>query len=90
LVLGSSAWGWALSSAWLTISTLGVPYKLVGRTYSEIRGSFETETGNAKVTVPTIETPEGFVTDSWKIAEWVSNRIPRVVRSAAAGWKGSS
>ena len=62
--------------AWKTevdLSTLGVPYELRGKTFAQIRGQFEKETGNPKVSVPTIETEDGWVTDSWTIAEYVGH-----------------
>lgn len=61
--------------AWKTevdLSTLGVPYELRGKTFAQIRGEFEKETGNPKVSVPTLKTEDGWITDSWKIAEYVS------------------
>lgn len=58
----------------LPSSTLGIPYELVGRTYEEIRGSFEGETGNRKVTVPTIKVGGEWVTDSWAIAEYLDDK----------------
>lgn len=61
--------------AWKTevdLSTLGVPYELKGKTFAQIRGEFEKETGNPKVSVPTLKTEDGWITDSWTIAEYVS------------------
>lgn len=61
--------------AWKTevdLSTLGVPYELKGKTFAQIRGEFEKETGNPKVSVPTLQTEDGWITDSWTIAEYVS------------------
>lgn len=49
-----------------------MPYELKGKTFAQIRGEFEKETGNPKVSVPTIKVGDEWVTDSWKIAEWVS------------------
>ncbi|KAL1411565.1 hypothetical protein Q8F55_002528 [Vanrija albida] len=74
--------------AWKTevdLGTLGVPYKLEGRIYDDIRGSFETETGNPKVTVPTLKTEDGYVTDSWAIAEWAEAKYGTPERSLFGG-----
>ncbi len=42
-------------------------------TFPNIRGRLAKETGNEQVTVPTMVTEDGFVTDSWEIAQWVSD-----------------
>lgn len=54
---------------------LGIPYNLVGRTFAQIRGEFEKETGNPKVSVPTIKVGNEWVTDSFAIAEWVGTSV---------------
>ncbi|BEJ12460.1 hypothetical protein CspHIS471_0209200 [Cutaneotrichosporon sp. HIS471] len=71
----------------INLRTLGVPYNLEGRTFDEIRGSFETETGNLKVTVPTVKTADGWVTGSWEIAEWAEDTYGTPERSLFAGGK---
>lgn len=56
----------------LMTSILGVQPDIVNLTFPQIRDQLERETGNPKVTVPTLKTPEGFVTDSWEVAKYVS------------------
>lgn len=51
---------------------LGVPYNPVALTFPQIRDDLAKLTGNEKVTVPTLKTESGFVTDSWEIAKYVS------------------
>ena len=42
-------------------------------TFLQVRNELAKETGNDKVTVPTLRTEGGeYITDSWKIAEYVS------------------
>lgn len=53
-------------------SILGVPYDTVPLTFPQIRDQLAAETGNDKVTVPTLKTAGGFVTDSWEVAKYVS------------------
>lgn len=56
----------------LLIRILGIPYKEVKMTFADIRSTLEKLTGNPAVTVPTLEVAPGqYVTDSFKIAEWV-------------------
>lgn len=56
-----------------TRSILGVPYESVPMTFPEVRGNLATDSGNNEVTCPTIKLPNnGYITDSWVIAKWVS------------------
>lgn len=78
----------ACSSRWLTSRTspliprypessltqariLGVSYDFEELTFAQIRGQLADDTGNDAVTVPTLK-GEGYVTDSWEIAKFVS------------------
>lgn len=54
-----------------------MPYTWVGRTFEEIRTTFETETGNPKVTVPALKIDDKWVSDSFVVAEAVRN--PRAI-----------
>jgi glutathione S-transferase len=60
-------------------------------TFPNIRGRLAKETGNEQVTVPTMVTEDGFVTDSWEIAQWVSD-CGGVLASPGAprSWAGQS
>lgn len=58
----------------LTFSVLGVPYHLVGKTFEEIRTSFEKETNSPGITVPAIQDGGKWLWDSFALAEFVSIR----------------
>ncbi|GMK59708.1 hypothetical protein CspeluHIS016_0803140 [Cutaneotrichosporon spelunceum] len=53
------------------MAILGLHYNVVPLTFPVIRTRLAAETGNDKVTVPTLVTDEGYVTDSWAIAQWL-------------------
>ncbi|BEI93462.1 uncharacterized protein CcaverHIS019_0510900 [Cutaneotrichosporon cavernicola] len=53
------------------MAILGLHYNVVPLTFPIIRGRLAQETGNDQVTVPTLITEDGFVTDSWAIAQWL-------------------
>lgn len=59
--------------AWKTavdLGTLGVPYRLEGRTFEEIRTTFEKDTV-AGITVPAIQDGARWVFDSFKLAQYL-------------------
>ena len=57
------------------------------RSFDLIRTDLAKETGNDKVTVPTIKVAEGeYITDSWAIAEYVSKCCPMHGPSAHVCW----
>lgn len=51
---------------------LGVKVDSEKRDFHLIRTQLAEETGNDKVTVPTLKVGDEYITDSWVIAEWVS------------------
>jgi glutathione S-transferase len=54
-------------------SILGLKATSAKRSFHLIRTDLAKETGNDKVTVPTIKVGDGeYITDSWAIAEYVS------------------
>ncbi|CAK9780851.1 hypothetical protein CC85DRAFT_328561 [Cutaneotrichosporon oleaginosum] len=62
--------------AWKTAVDLGllrIPYTWDGKTFEEIRTSFEAETGVKGILVPAIKTSDGWVYDSFKIAQHLDN-----------------
>lgn len=79
-------------ASWLEVklimkSILGIPFTSVPMTFAQIRSTLEEKTGNKAVSVPTIEVGGEYVTDSFKIAEWVSlpsmNRQQTLTRTKA-------
>ena len=56
----------------LTCRILGVDYEYKGQSFWEIHTSLAKKTGKPKITVPTVETGDEFITESWDIAQWVS------------------
>lgn len=72
--------------AWKTavdLGALGVPYRLEGRTFEEIRTTFEKDTVPG-ITVPAIQDGERWVLDSFKLAQYVSVLCPLLTRQ---GWR---
>ncbi|CAK9780050.1 hypothetical protein CC85DRAFT_283631 [Cutaneotrichosporon oleaginosum] len=58
------------------LAILGIPYTETKLTFAEIRGDLARASGNDKVTVPTLRAGDEYVTDSFKIAEWLDARAP--------------
>lgn len=54
-------------------SYLGIPYEEINLSYVQIAEELSKTTGNAAVTVPTINDNGVYVTDSWVIAEYVGH-----------------
>jgi len=54
-------------------SILGVKVTSEKRDFHLIRTELAKETGNKDVTVPTLKVGGEYITDSWVIAEWVSD-----------------
>ncbi|CAK9780852.1 hypothetical protein CC85DRAFT_328560 [Cutaneotrichosporon oleaginosum] len=62
--------------AWKTAVDLGllsIPYRLEGRTFAEIRTSWESETV-AGITVPAIQDGERWVFDSFRLAQYLEDK----------------
>ena len=59
-------------------SFLGVKATGVKWTFPEIRGQLSKESGNDKVTVPTIKSGDEYITDSWEIALYVCPSLSTV------------
>lgn len=49
-----------------------MPYQIEGRTFEEVRTTFERQTGNPKITVPAIQDGERWIFESFVLAQFVS------------------
>ncbi|RXK36028.1 hypothetical protein M231_06742 [Tremella mesenterica] len=58
----------------LALRFFDVPFTHVGYSFTEIRGKLAEISGDSKVSVPTLNTGEGWVTDSWKIADFLEEK----------------